>query len=233
MVSQKFFGISQSANLRRTLFVFYKSVIFFVMKFKNRKILKEEKIGMLDSGIMFICRSLHHTCQSFGKIQGKQTRESLDAQIKAYRKSAIENMRVFGRMEKGPYPLPRSNQGIIKQWHQENPKEPSFTKENSVQTKKKKSEDNIPKNKKIKCLQVGDLIIENNISQSNKRIGEVVFIREGRRRKIQLLQLNNHDLSPVSNFDESRLKFLLYLNMNAKFWIGRNMHAHPNSYLDK
>ena len=79
------------------------------------------------------------------RYKGSKQEKSLDAQIKAYRKSAIENMRVFGRMEKGPYPLPRSNQGIIKQWHQENPGEPSFTKENSVQTKKKKSEDNIPK----------------------------------------------------------------------------------------
>ena len=79
------------------------------------------------------------------RYQGSKQEKSLDAQIKAYRKSAIENMRVFGRMEKGPYPLPRSNQRLIKEWHQENPKQPSFTEENSVQTKKKKSEDNIPK----------------------------------------------------------------------------------------
>ena len=81
----------------------------------------------------------------FWKDTKEANKKSLDAQIKAYRKSAIENMRVFGRMEKGPYPLPKSNQGIIKQWHQENPGEPSFTKENSVQTKRKKVEITSPK----------------------------------------------------------------------------------------
>ena len=79
------------------------------------------------------------------KYKGSKQEKSLDTQIKAYRKSAIANMRVFGRMEQGPYPLPKSNQGLIKQWHQENPKQPASTKENSVQTKKKKSEVNIPK----------------------------------------------------------------------------------------
>ena len=64
-----------------------------------------------------------------------------------------------------------------------------------------------PTNNKIKSFQVGDRIIEKKSLGRNKRIGEVVFIREGKRRKIQLLELNKHDLSPVCNLDESRLKF--------------------------
>ena len=75
-----------------------------------------------------------------------------------------------------------------------------------LKPKRKKVKITSPKNKKFKSLQVGDLIIENNSLRRNKRIGEVVFIREGKRRKIQLVQLNKHDLSPVCNLDESRLK---------------------------
>ena len=79
--------------------------------------------------------------------------------------------------------------------------------------------------KKNKSLQVGDLIIEKSRVGCKKRIGEVVFIREGKMRKIQLIQLNNHDLSPVYNSDESRLKFFtlslkdlsLSANMILKF----------------
>lgn len=73
--------------------------------------------------------------------RGSKQEKSLDTQIKAYRKSAIANMRVFGRMEQGPYPLPKSNQKLIKQWHIENPNQPSFTKDNSIQPKQKKNDD--------------------------------------------------------------------------------------------
>ena len=84
--------------------------------------------------------------------------------------------------------------------------------------------------KKNKGLQVGDLIIEKNRGRGNKRIGEVVFIREGRRRKIQLLQLNNHDLSPVSNFDKSRLKFFTLPEHECKI-LDREKYARPSKFV--
>ena len=111
----------------------------------KRKISTRRKLGCCLLFISFITTQTFTHANLLERYKGSKQEKSLDTQIKAYRKSAIENMRVFGRMEKGPYPLPRSNQRLIKEWHQENPKQPSFTKENSVQTKKKKSEDNIPK----------------------------------------------------------------------------------------
>ena len=75
------------------------------------------------------------------RYKGSKQDKSLDTQIKAYRKSAIANMRVFGRMDQGSYPLPRFNQKLIKRWHIENPKQPTFTKDNFIQTKKEKNDD--------------------------------------------------------------------------------------------
>ena len=46
-------------------------------------------------------------------------------------------------------------------------------------------------------LEIGDRVIEKFPSNQKKRIGEVIFVQEGRNRKLQLLQLNPHDLSPV------------------------------------
>ena len=111
----------------------------------NRKISTRRKLGCWLLFVSLIANPNITHANLLERYKGSKQEKSLDTQIKAYRKNAIENMRVFGRMEKGPYPLPRSNQRLIKEWYQENPKQPSFTKENAAQTKKKKSEDNIPK----------------------------------------------------------------------------------------
>ena len=40
-----------------------------------------------------------------------------------------------------------------------------------------------------------------------KRIGEIIFIIEGKRRKFELIQLNPHDLSPLHRHNNEQLKF--------------------------
>ena len=48
----------------------------------------------------------------------------MDAQIKAYRSSALKNMQVFGRPQGLRHNLmPRSNRALIKEWTLENPEE--------------------------------------------------------------------------------------------------------------
>jgi len=88
-----------------------------------------------------------------------------------------------------------------------------------------------PTSNKIKSLQVGDRIIEKKSLGRNKRIGEVVFIREGKRRKIQLVQLNNHDLSPLTNIDESRLKFFTLTENECALLDESKFLSHPKFQL--
>jgi len=53
------------------------------------------------------------------------------------------------------------------------------------------------KRKNKEPLQVGDLIIEEKDGDRKRRIGEILFVREGRRRVFELLELNRHDLTPL------------------------------------
>ena len=62
------------------------------------------------------------------------------------------------------------------------------------------------KKKKKKKLEVGDRVIEHISPGRKKRIGEIIFVQEGRRRKLELMQLNNHDLSPLRK-NNLELKF--------------------------
>ena len=41
------------------------------------------------------------------------------------------------------------------------------------------------KKKENEKLSVGDLVVEKRIQKNKKRIGEVIFVREGRRRKLE------------------------------------------------
>ena len=50
---------------------------------------------------------------------------------------------------------------------------------------------------KMKPLDIGDRIIEKFAQGKKKRVGEVIFIQEGNCRKLQLLQLNSHNLKPL------------------------------------
>lgn len=61
--------------------------------------------------------------------------------------------------------------------------------------------------KKKNSLSVGDRVIERQPQGRKKRIGEILFIIEGRRRKFELLQLNRHDLSPLLRHNNEQLKF--------------------------
>ena len=47
-------------------------------------------------------------------------------------------------------------------------------------------------------IAIGDLIIERKSNFRNKRLGEVIFIREGRRKKFEMIELNRHNLTPIS-----------------------------------
>jgi hypothetical protein len=52
--------------------------------------------------------------------------------------------------------------------------------------------------KKNKPFEIGDRIIERIPNGKKKRIGEILFVQEGaKNRKLELLQLNTHDLSPL------------------------------------
>ena len=51
--------------------------------------------------------------------------------------------------------------------------------------------------KKQKLLEIGDRVIERISIGRKKRIGEIIFVQEGRTRKLELMQLNAHDLSPL------------------------------------
>ena len=82
------------------------------------------------------------------------------------------------------------------------------------------------------AFQVGDLVIEKKARSKKKRIGEVIFVREGRRRKLEMVELNKHDLSPLyrgtmegpkifSLFDSECKKLRqLSLKKEKKFQIG-------------
>jgi hypothetical protein len=96
---------------------------------KNQK----NKIQSLILVVCFMATPIISNADLLKRYQGSKQEKSLDAQIKAYRKSAIENMRVFGEMENGPYPLPKFNQKLVKKWHTENPQQPIFTDQSSAQ----------------------------------------------------------------------------------------------------
>ena len=85
--------------------------------------------------------------------------------------------------------------------------------------------------KKQKLLEIGDRVIERISIGRKKRIGEIIFVQEGRTRKLELMQLNAHDLSPLrkSNLElkffrlaESRCKKLNELKYfkNLTFQLG-------------
>ena len=51
--------------------------------------------------------------------------------------------------------------------------------------------------KKDTPLEIGEKIIERIPHRKKKRIGEVIFVQEGKTRKLELVQLNSHDLLPL------------------------------------
>ena len=55
-------------------------------------------------------------------------------------------------------------------------------------------------------IQVGDKIVEKHKTRSHRRIGEVLFIRDGKVPKAEIMELNKHDLSPVKTTDIQKNK---------------------------
>ena len=53
---------------------------------------------------------------------------------------------------------------------------------------------------------VGDKIIEKIKTRAHKRIGEVLFIREGKVPRVEILELNRHDLTPLKSTDLQKNK---------------------------
>jgi hypothetical protein len=44
---------------------------------------------------------------------------------------------------------------------------------------------------------IGDLVVEKKTQRNQKRIGEIIFVRDGRKRKLEMVELNKHDLRPI------------------------------------
>ena len=61
-------------------------------------------------------------------------------------------------------------------------------------------------------LGVGDIVVENSNDLRKKRLGEIIFVRAGRKndRKFELIQLRRHDLSPITKYDMSNKQFSLH-----------------------
>ena len=57
------------------------------------------------------------------------------------------------------------------------------------------------KKNKSEPLSVGDKVIEKIKTRTHKRIGEVLFIRDGKVPKAEILELNRHDLTPMKSGD--------------------------------
>ena len=57
------------------------------------------------------------------------------------------------------------------------------------------------KKKILEAFSVGDRVVEKIARIRKKRIGEIVFIQEQRRRKLEMMQLNPHDLTPLRKYN--------------------------------
>jgi len=65
--------------------------------------------------------------------------------------------------------------------------------------------------KKIKeSFKVGERVVEKILRFRKKRIGEIIFIQERRRRRLEMMQLNPHDLSPMRKSNMELKIFKLY-----------------------
>ena len=70
--------------------------------------------------------------------------------------------------------------------------------------------------KQKEVFEIGDLVIEKKARCSKKRIGEVIFVCEGRRRKLEIIELNKHDLSPLNRGTMEGPKIFSLLDSECK-----------------
>ena len=84
--------------------------------------------------------------------------------------------------------------------------------------------------KHARNFEIGTIIEEIFSTQPNKRIGEIVAIFGEKTKKIQVLQLNPHDLTPFFKSSEDRLKFFTVKPENCKK-LDLTRIRKPNSFL--
>ena len=75
-------------------------------------------------------------------------------------------------------------------------------------------------------ISIGDKIIEKIKTRSHKRIGEVLFIREGKVPRAEILELNRYDLTPLKSSD-------LQKNKTFSLPISQCKHLNMFRYHDK
>ena len=76
----------------------------------------------------------------------------------------------------------------------------------------------VKKKSKIDPFEIGEIVIETGILDRKKRVGEILFIRDGRKgnRKLELMQLSPHDLSPLQGMDMKKFKSFSILESKCK-----------------
>ena len=84
---------------------------------------------------------------------------------------------------------------------------------------------------------IWDLVVEKKTQRNQKRIGEIIFVRDGRKRKLEMVELNKHDLRPIQkgsldgpkifSLDENACKklnlfrFKEKTNLNFSIWTSK------------
>ena len=58
-----------------------------------------------------------------------------------------------------------------------------------------------------KDFELGDVVVERNTGNGRKRVGEIVFMTEGKRPKLKLVELAPRSLSPKFSGNFGRLRF--------------------------
>ena len=66
------------------------------------------------------------------------------------------------------------------------------------------------KKKILEAFSVGDRVVEKIARIRKKRIGEIVFIQDQNRRRLEMMQLNPHDLTPLRKSNMELKLFRLY-----------------------
>lgn len=65
-------------------------------------------------------------------------------------------------------------------------------------------------------FELGDIVVEKNTSFGRKRVGEIVFITEGKRPKLRLIELSPRSLCPKFNGNYARLRHFSTLRENCR-----------------
>lgn len=86
------------------------------------------------------------------------------------------------------------------------------------------------KSSRANALEIGMIVEETSSSKSDKRLGEIVAIFGDKRKKLQVLELNRHDLSPFLSHAKDRLKFFTIDSEKCRK-LDLSRFRKPNSFL--